>query len=209
MLQASDPPLKIGLTGGIGSGKSTVCQLFSAFSIPIIDADIIAREVVAPGQAALAQIQQAFGDILLADGNLDRKKLGQIIFADPAKKQCLENILHPLIYQRLKTEAAAQPEPYVILAIPLLFETGMTDLVDRILVIDCPETLQFQRVKQRDQLDDAQIQRIIASQSSREERLRRADDIIDNSKSTAELAEQVKNLHNLYLSLIQSRLASV
>ncbi len=202
MPQAFDPPLKIGLTGGIGSGKSTVCKLFSAFSIPIIDADIIAREVVAPGQAALTQIQQNFGNILLADGTLDRKKLGQIIFSDPAKKQCLENILHPLIYQRLKTEAAAQFSPYVILAIPLLFETDMTDLVDRILVIDCPETLQLQRVKQRDQLDDDQIQRIIASQSSREERLGRADDIIDNSKSTAELAEQVKNLHNLYLSLI-------
>jgi len=202
MPQASNPPLKIGLTGGIGSGKSTVCQLFSALSIPIIDADIIAREVVAPRQAALARIQQNFGDILLADGTLDRKKLGQIIFADPAKKQWLENLLHPLIYQRLKTEAATQLSPYVILAIPLLFETDMTDLVDRILVIDCPETLQLQRVKQRDQLDDDQIQRIIASQSSREERLRQADDIIDNSKSTAELAEQVKNLHNLYLSLI-------
>ncbi|WP_198246536.1 dephospho-CoA kinase [methane-oxidizing endosymbiont of Gigantopelta aegis] len=202
MPQAFNPPLKIGLTGGIGSGKSTVCKLFSAFSIPIIDADIIAREIVAPGQAALAQIQLTFGNILLADGTLDRKKLGQIIFADPAKKQCLENILHPLIYQRLKTQAAAQLSPYVILAIPLLFETDMTDLVDRILVIDCPETLQLQRVKQRDQLDDDQIQRIIASQSSREERLGRADDIIDNSKSTAELAEQVKNLHNLYLSLI-------
>jgi len=202
MQQASNPPLKIGLTGGIGSGKSTVCKLFAAFSIPVIDADIIARQVVAPGQAGLAQIQQNFDDILLPDGTLDRKKLGQIIFADPAKKQCLENILHPLIYQRLKTEAATQPGPYVILAIPLLFETNMTDLVDRILVIDCPEDLQFQRVKQRDRLEDEQIQRIIASQSSRQERLRRADDIIDNSKSTAELAEQVKNLHNLYLSLI-------
>ncbi len=199
---ACDTPLKIGLTGGIGSGKTTVCQLFADYSIPIIDADIIARQLVEPGQPALDKIIKQFGPEILSDDALDRKKLGRIIFADPDKKKQLESILHPAIHQQLKQQAALQQSPYCILAIPLLLETSMENLVDRILVIDCPVELQRERVKQRDGLDDEQIDRIISSQISREERLHHADDIIDNSKSSIELAEQVKNLHNLYLSLV-------
>ncbi len=198
----SDTPLKIGLTGGIGSGKTTVCKLFADVAIPIIDADIIARQLVEPGQPALEEIIRQFGSDVLSNGVLDRKKLGKIIFADKEKKDRLESILHPAIHQRLKQQASSQQSPYCILAIPLLFETGMENLVDRILVIDCPVELQHERVKQRDNLDEEQIARIIASQISREDRLNLADDIIDNSKSAIELAEQVKNLHNLYLSLV-------
>jgi dephospho-CoA kinase len=198
----SETPLKIGLTGGIGSGKTTVCQLFADYSIPIIDADIIARQLVEPGQPALDEIIRQFGHDILSNDSLDRKKLGKIIFADKEKKKQLESILHPAIYQRLKQQASTLQSPYCILAIPLLLETGMEDLVDRILVIDCPVALQYQRVKQRDALSDQQIDQIIASQISRDERQKQADDIIDNSKSPIELAEQVKNLHNLYLSLV-------
>ncbi len=202
---ASDTPLKIGLTGGIGSGKSTVCALFADYSIPIIDADIIARQLVEPGAPALDEIVRQFGAEILNNGALNRKKLGKIIFSDADKKARLEAILHPAIQQQLIQQAGSQQSPYCILAIPLLLETGMKDLVDRILVIDCPLELQFERVKRRDGLSDEQIKRIIASQISREERLSQADDVIDNSKSAIELAEQVKNLHNLYLSLIHSR----
>ncbi len=197
-----ETPLKIGLTGGIGSGKTTVCKLFADYSIPIIDADIIARQLVEPGQPALAEIVRQFGAEVLNNDSLDRKKLGEIIFADKEKKKQLESILHPAIYQRLRQLADSQQSPYCILAIPLLLETGMDNLVDRILVIDCPLELQYDRVRQRDGLSDEQIKRIIASQISRQERLAQADDIIDNSKSSIELAEQVKNLHNLYLSLV-------
>ena len=201
---ACNTPLKIGLTGGIGSGKSTVTELFQSLSVPVIDADIIAHQLVEPGQAALKIISQTFDDILQADGSLNRTKLRSMVFADPDKKKQLEAILHPLVFQRMDEQARQLDAPYCILSIPLLLETHSNHRVDRILVIDCPTELQHQRVKQRDNLENEQIEQIIASQISREQRLKQADDIIDNSKSVTELAEQVKNLHNLYLSLVNS-----
>ncbi len=196
--------LKIGLTGGIGSGKTTVANLFAAYQVPIIDADLIAHSLVAKGLPALAQITQAFGvSILNPDGTLDRKKLGQLIFASPEDKRTLEAILHPQIYHTLQHEVAQLNAPYCLLCIPLLFETNMTACVDRIVVVDCAVDTQLKRVKARDQLPESTIQAIINSQVSRALRLAAADDVIDNSETGGKLAEQVKRLHNLYLSISQ------
>lgn len=194
--------LKVGLTGGIGCGKSTVAALFAALNVPILDADVIAHRLVEPGQPALWQIQQAFGDgILNPDASLNRHQLRELVFSDVEKKQKLEAILHPLIYQTLQTELEQLAAPYCLICIPLLFETGMTAFVDRVLVIDCPVEIQLQRVKQRDKLTEARIQSIIDQQVPRSFRKAHADDLIDNSAADDRLAEQVKKLHNLYLSL--------
>jgi len=192
--------LKVGLTGGIGSGKSTITNLFSHYNVPIIDADVIAHQLVAPGQAALESLKQAFGEVIInTDGSLNRKQLKDIIFSDNNKKTQLETILHPLIYQKMQSEFDKQSFPYSILCIPLLIETKMTSFVDRIVVVDCPVENQIERVRQRDQLSTERILSIISSQVPRKTRLSYANDIIDNSNSTTQLAEQVKNLHNQYL----------
>lgn len=193
--------LKIGLTGGIGSGKSTIANLFNRlYNISVIDADIIARQLVEPGQPALDLIQQTFGKAILNNnGSLNRDKLRDCIFSNTDKKKQLEDILHPLIYNQMQSEFEKQTSAYSILCIPLIMETHMTSFVDRLLIIDCPVEIQIERVKRRDQLSRQRISSIIDSQVSREYRLSRADDIIDNSNSNTELAEQVKNLHNQYL----------
>jgi len=194
--------LKIGLTGGIGCGKTTVANLFEALSVPVVDADQIARRLVAQGQPALARIEQEFGaDILAEDGSLDRQKLKKIIFADAGRKQKLESILHPLVYQTIEKVLTQIDAPYCLIAIPLLFETRMTALVDRVLVVDCPVETQIERAQKRDRLPAETIRSIIASQVSRAFRRAHADDLIDNSETAISLAEQVKKLHNLYLSL--------
>lgn len=194
--------LKIGLTGGIGCGKTTVANLFEALSVPVVDADQIARELVAKGQPALNKIAREFGpDILTEEGSLNRQKLKNIIFADAGRKQKLESILHPLVYQAIENELARIDAPYCLIAIPLLFETRMTSLVDRVLVVDCPLEAQIERVQKRDHLPVEMIRSIIASQVSRAFRRAHADDLIDNSETAIPLAEQVKKLHNLYLSL--------
>ncbi len=194
--------LKIGLTGGIGCGKSTVSDLFSRLNIPVIDADLIAHQIVEPGEAALQLLVQHFGDKILApDGHLNRTQLREIVFTDSSKRKQLEAILHPLIYQKMQNEYEQQHSPYCIFSIPLLIETKMTEFVDRILVIDCPLETQITRVKQRDNLSRERILTIINSQVSRQTRLDYANDIIDNSKSAKQLAEQVKKLHNQYLLL--------
>lgn len=194
--------LKVGLTGGIGCGKSTVAKIFADLNIPVLDADEIAHRLVEKDQPALTQIRQEFGtDILNPDGSLNRKKLRDRIFSDPAQKQKLEAILHPLIYKTLQAELEQLIAPYCIISVPLLFETGMTHLVDRILVIDCPVETQIERVKVRDNLTVERIQSIIDNQVSRTFRKAKTDDLIDNSGSDYRLAEQVKKLHNLYLSL--------
>ncbi|MGR9012182.1 MAG: dephospho-CoA kinase [Gammaproteobacteria bacterium] len=198
--------LKVGLTGGIGCGKSTVARFFSELNIPVLDADEIAHRLVEKGQPALAEIQQAFGAAILApDGSLDRSRLRDLIFTDPREKQKLESILHPLVYQILQSELAPLTAPYCIISIPLLLETGMTHLVDRILVVDCPVETQIERVKNRDKLPIARIQSIIDNQVSRAFRKAKADDLIDNSNTDYRLAEQVKKLHNLYLSISANR----
>jgi dephospho-CoA kinase len=194
--------LKVGLTGGIGCGKSTVARLFNNLNIPVLDADEIAHRLVDAGQPALALISQEFGPAILSpDGSLNRKNLRDLVFSDLKQKKKLESILHPLIYKTLQTELKQLVAPYCILSIPLLFETNMMQLVDRVLVIDCPLETQIERVKTRDNLTVETIQSIINSQLSRTIKKAKADDLIDNSGADYRLAEQVKKLHNLYLSL--------
>ncbi len=198
--------LKVGLTGGIGCGKSTVARIFADLNVPVLDADKIAHRLVEKEQPALTQIQQEFGpDILNPDGSLNRKALRDRIFSDPKQKQKLESILHPLVYKTLQAELEQLTAPYCIISIPLLFETGMTHFVDRILVIDCPVEAQIERVRIRDNLSIERIQSIIDSQVSRAFRKTKADDLIDNSDTDYRLAEQVKKLHNLYLSISACR----
>ncbi|NOT85212.1 MAG: dephospho-CoA kinase [Methylococcaceae bacterium] len=194
---------KVGLTGGIGSGKTTVAGMFAELGVAIIDADVTAHALVAKGQPALLSIQHTFGDsILQTDGTLDRAKLGNIIFADGRQKKRLEAILHPLIYANLQQQIDALKVSYCIVVIPLLFETNMRHFVDRVVVVDCPVECQIGRVMARDQHRPEKIQAIIASQVSRVERCAKADDLIDNSiLPQKSLAEQVKTLHNLYFRL--------
>lgn len=194
--------LKIGLTGGIGCGKTTVSQLFQTFNVPVIDADTIAHQLVAVGQPALASIRQQFGaHFINPDGSLNRAQLREVIFTDAGQKQQLEALLHPLIHQTIQTELAALHTPYCIISIPLLFETQMTHWVDRILVIDCPVESQIERVLKRDNMPLANLLAIIASQVTRDFRTAHADDLLANTDSHDKLAEAVKKLHNLYISL--------
>ena len=197
--------LKIGLTGGIGCGKTTVAKIFEQLKIPVIDADAIARQLVAIGQPALVQIQQEFGPgIFNPDGSLNRKKLSELVFSDPKHKQKLESILHPLVYETIQAELNQLNQlnkPYCIISIPLIFETNMTQFVDRILVVDCSVETQIERVQKRDNMTIERIQSIINSQVSRTFRKSHANDLIDNSETNDRLAEEVKKLHNLYLSI--------
>ncbi len=196
--------LKIGLTGGIGSGKTTVTELFSSLGIPIIDADLIAREVTAPGQPALPEISRLFGgQIVDNSGQLKRRELREIIFSNPEKRQQLEAILHPLIRQRIleKSSDASHNAPYCILSIPLLLENHWQSAVERVLVIDTPEQQQLQRTMQRDHIDEKSARAILGSQMSRQDRLQAADDTIENSGSIDDLQEKVQQLHLKYLKL--------
>ncbi|MBU2570185.1 MAG: dephospho-CoA kinase [Gammaproteobacteria bacterium] len=194
--------LKIGLTGGIGSGKTTIADLFSELNVPVIDADDIAREVVEPGSQALEQIRHAFGErVIAADGNLDRSAMRELVFADTEQKRKLEAIVHPMVRQSILKRVASLDASYCIICIPLLVESGMVNLVDRVLVVDCPVETQIERVTKRDCLDEKIVRAIIDSQATREQRKALANDLIDNATSDSMLAEQVKKLHNLYLYL--------
>lgn len=196
--------LKIGLTGGIASGKSTICDLFSRHSIPIIDADIIARELVEPDKEAYIEIVQLFGsDILQKNNTLNRRKLRKLIFSDPIAKTQLEAILHPKVRQQLQeqSQSAQQSAPYCILAIPLLLEVNMTDLVDLIIVIDVDKQQQTHRLCLRDNLSETEAHLIINSQSKRQERLSIADDIIHNNDSIDSLRITIKQLHKKYSAI--------
>jgi len=194
--------LKIGLTGGIGCGKSTVTSIFKQLNIPVIDADEIAHQLVAVGQPALMLIQQTFGvHSLQTDGSLNRDVIRELVFTHPEQKQKLEAIIHPLVYQTIAEKIALLNAPYCILSIPLLFETNNADFVNRVLVVDCPVEAQIERVQKRDNLTVERVQSIMDTQVSRAFRTAHAHDIIDNTKTTTELAKQVENLHNLYLSL--------
>ncbi|MEO7205830.1 MAG: dephospho-CoA kinase [Steroidobacteraceae bacterium] len=199
-------PLRIGLTGGIASGKSTVTQRFTELGVPVIDADVASRSVVAPGTPGLAQVLQRFGaDILDADGRLDRSALRNLIFKDPALRQALDAILHPLIHAEMEREAAQAQGPYVIMAIPLLVESGSSaKRVDRVLVVDADETLQLQRLQARDGSSAEQARAILASQATRTARLNIADDVLLNTGSVAELRQAVDRLHQQYLQLAQT-----
>jgi dephospho-CoA kinase len=196
--------LVVGLTGGIGSGKSAVSRLFEDYGVPVIDADHVAREVVEPGSPALDEIVRQFGDdVLLHDGRLDRANLRHKIFNDQQARKKLETILHPRIRQRMRDRLQSIGAPYAIFVVPLLIETGQHQDVDRVLVVDCPEALQMERVKKRDSASASQITAIMASQVSREQRLAEADDIIENRGSLEELNASVSSLHQQYLELSQ------
>lgn len=198
-------PLIIGLTGGIGSGKSEASKRFAKRDILVVDADIVAREVVEPGSAVLTQIAEHFGaDILDAAGNLNRSELRAIIFSNPIEKQWLESLLHPIINSEIRQQLLNSTSTYSILASPLLLETQQFQLVDRILVIDTSEQLQLERASHRDKNNEAQIKAIMQTQLSRQERCARATDIIQNHGSIDELDTQVEKLHQLYLELAQS-----
>ncbi|MEE9397701.1 MAG: dephospho-CoA kinase [Methylococcales bacterium] len=194
--------LKIGLTGGIGCGKTTVANLFSTREIPVIEADVIARQLVNPGQPALDQIVKQFGPGLLTEeGQLNRSKLRTIVFESDGKRKQLETILHPLIIKAMDKEQQQLIAPYCVFCIPLLLETGLEGFVDHILVIDCPVETQIQRVAERDKLSRQEIQRIIQSQVSRDQRLKSADDIITNNDKIDLLEKQVEQLHLKYILL--------
>jgi len=197
--------LIIGLTGGIGSGKSTVAELFTARGIPCIDADQLTRELVEPGTPLLAEIVAAFGqDVLEINGRLDRRRLRDRVFADPAARKRLEGILHPAVFAAMQARVAELDSPYCLLMIPLLIETGGERRVHRVLVVDVDETDQRQRTAARDQVPAAQIDAILATQATRDERLAAADDVIDNRGDPKALDTQVERLHQNYLELATS-----
>ena len=194
--------LTIGLTGGIGSGKSAAADAFRALGINVVDADWAARVVVQPGQPALAEIAAHFGaGILLENGALDRAQLRGLVFEDARERAWLEALLHPLIREEIVRALADSSSPYAILESPLLIESGQFRLVDRICVVDVPECLQVERASSRDRSDAAQIRKIIAAQLPRNERLAKADDILDNSGDLAALQAQIEPLHQRYLRL--------
>ena len=192
----------LGLTGGIGSGKSAASDYFAKLGIVVVDADIVAREVVEPGQPAWQAIREHFGpEVLQADGSLNRAWLRQKVFAEPAERQWLEQQTHPRIRDSIIRQLQQAQSPYAILSSPLLFESGQAQLTARTLLIDVPEEVQLQRASARDGNDTEQIRRIMAAQLSRQERRARADDLVDNSGSLEQLYAQLQGLHERYLSL--------
>jgi dephospho-CoA kinase len=199
-------PLRIGLTGGIASGKSTVTQRFDELGVPVIDADVASRRVVELGKPGLAQVVQRFGaGVLDANGQLDRRALRNLIFKDSSLRRALDAILHPLIRAEMEREVAQAQAPYVVMAIPLLVE-GRTagKRVDRVLVVDADDTLQIQRLQARDGSSEEQARAILASQANRATRLAAADDVLLNTGTVAELRQAVDRLHEQYLQLAQT-----
>lgn len=218
-MTATPKPFRVGLTGGIASGKSRAAEVFARLGVPVIDSDVIAREVVAPGSAGLAAIRARFGDaVLLPDGGLDRRALRERVFADPAARRELEAITHPLIRQKMAEDSARAGGPYQVHVIPLLVEgarraaaeaaasgapapAGRPRGFDRVLVIDCPEAIQITRVMARDRVDEAGARAVLAAQASRAERLAVADDVILNDRGPEALDDAVKALHTRYVAL--------
>ncbi len=193
----------VGLTGGIGSGKSTVAAFFAELGVDVVDADIIAREVVASGEPALAAIAARFGSAVIADdGSLNRRALRQRVFGNPTDKDWLNALLHPLIRERMVTACAEAASPYCLLVVPLLVENNLTGLCQRVLVVDVSAERQLARTIRRDQANEAQIRAIMAAQASREQRLAAADDVIDNNGTDLDrIKDDVNRLHRQYLDL--------
>lgn len=192
----------VGLTGGIGSGKTTVAECFQDRGIVVIDSDEIAHRITAPGGAAMAAIASAFGSqVVAADGSLDRERMRELVFEDPQQRKRLESILHPMIRQISDDAVLAATSPYVMLAIPLLIESEQArNRVNRIVVVDCPEAQQIERVMKRSGLTEARVQSIIAAQASREQRLAFADAVIENHSTLQALEAQIDALHQRFLS---------
>ena len=201
-----NPRLRIGLTGGIASGKSTVTQRFAELGVPVIDADLAARNVVEPGKPGLEKVVRRFGlGVLDPNGNLDRSVLRGLIFKDPALRQALDAILHPLIRADMEQQAATAKGPYLVMAIPLLIESGQArERVHRVLVVDADEATQMQRVQARDGSSAEQARAILASQASRAQRLAAADDVLPNTGTVADLRQAVDRLHEKYLHLART-----
>lgn len=217
------PPFRIGLTGGIASGKSRAAEVFAELGVPVIDSDVIAREVVAPGSTGLAAVRARFGDgVLSPDGSLDRRALRERVFTDPAARRDLEAITHPAIRQKMAEDSARAGGPYQVHVIPLLAEgarraadaaaaagaaapTGRPRGLDRILVIDCPEETQVARVMARDRVDETGARAVLAAQASRTDRLSIADDVILNDRGPEALEAAVRALHTRYLALATAK----
>jgi dephospho-CoA kinase len=197
---------RVGLTGGVASGKSTVAAMFADLGVPVIDTDVLARDVVAPGTPGLKAVAAAFGrELLLPDGGLDRRRLRDLVFADPARRARLEALLHPLILARLEELTATAGGPYQVLVVPLLVESGLDRRVDRVLVVDCSEEVQQQRLRVRDGESAAGAARILAAQLGRPERLAAADDVLLNEGDAGELRQGVERLHRAYLQAAAAR----
>lgn len=195
-------PWILGLTGGIGSGKSAAAQHFIDLGVHLVDADNAARWVVEPGRPALAKIVEHFGaQVLQANGELDRSALRGLIFQDPEQRRWLETLLHPLIGQEIISYLARAESPYAILVSPLLVESGQYKMTQRVLVIDAPEQLQIQRTMQRDSTSEEQVQAILKAQAGRKQRLSHADDVLINDRDPAWLKSEVERLHHFYLTL--------
>ncbi len=197
---------RIGLTGGIASGKSTVANLFAALGVTIVDTDLLAREVVAPGSALLPRIAEHFGaEVLQKDGSLDRAALRSRVFANAAERQWLEQLTHPAIRELTDKRCESATSRYVIVAIPLLVEPAGAELFDRVLVVDCSPEIQLARLQARDGTTRAEAERMLAAQASREQRLAVADDVVKNDGDLATLREQVEKLHRHYLKLASAQ----
>ena len=198
-------PFRVALTGGIASGKSTVADLFADLGVPVIDTDLIARQVVAPGQPALEEIVARFGPgVLDAEGGLDRRRMRERIFSDPEARRGLEAILHPAIRAEMERQSAAAGGAYQLLVIPLLAEGGRRDHVDRVLLVDVPEELQLERLAGRDRVTADQARASLEAQATRAQRLEIADDVISNTGPVDELRSKVAALHRKYLALAET-----
>jgi dephospho-CoA kinase len=199
-------PYRVGITGGIGSGKSAVTERLQAKGITVIDADLVAREVVEPGSAALGAIAERFGEEILGpDGALDRSALRQIVFRDPGERKWLEGLTHPLIGARIREQLAGATSAYVVLSSPLLLETSQKDVVDHVVVVDVPEDTQLARTMARDDNTAELVQAIIDAQMPREQRLAGADSVVDNSGDLTVLTARVDQLHERLMALANSQ----
>jgi dephospho-CoA kinase len=195
-------PLRIGLTGGIASGKSTVADMFADLGVTVIDTDLIAREVVQPDQPALVDIRSFFGDsVFNDDGTLDRNALRHQIFSDDAARAQLEAILHPLIQDETIQRINASSGSYVVVVVPLLADSPLREHIDRVLVVDCDEATQIERLLARDAETEDQARRILAAQASREQRLQIADDVIHNNSTIEAISAQLSAIHDRYVAL--------
>ena len=195
----------VGLTGGIGSGKTTISDLFAGLGVDVIDTDEIARALSQKGQPSVQQIEQEFGgDVIADDGSLDRDRMRELVFSDPDARETLQRILHPLIRAEVQRRLAASDKHYSLVVVPLLVESRGYDFADRVLVVDCSEKQQIERVMHRSGLSRDQVKAIMATQVSRSERLAAADDVINNDGEIEELRSQVEKLHRRYLTLSEA-----